>query len=220
MENNFTNQNYDFCAYDEKLRRTMAPGLYNIQTPSNDCNSCYQDIPADPNIRYQKYGNSKCPQGNAIDDESELKGINYKNSKCNDKFYLPGSYTTNSSCNVKGVLNARDCGFQPQESTRLSNPVCNLHGTGINRWNWLCFEPQEHAIQEFSREGTDVKTLFKDNHKPCLDNIIDQNQFMPFEKNNSFDPSYKVPTDNNLNTLSNRYPYGFNSGPAASKCIK
>ena len=32
-----------------------------------------------------------------------------------------------------GLTHWRDCGI-PVEDTRLSNPACNLRGTGINRW--------------------------------------------------------------------------------------
>lgn len=210
-----TYQGYDLCAYDEKLKRTMGPGLYHVQTPSNDCMSCKRDIPADPSIRYQKYGYSTVPSGKTIDDETELKGLNYKNSKCNDNFYYPGSYSVEGF--IDGKVGARDCGYNPQESTRISNPACNLHGTGINRWAWLCYDPQENAIEGFRREGTDVRTLFKDNHTPCLEKLVDQNQFLPPKENNNFDPSYKVPKDTGLNNLANRYYYGLTPG---SKCVK
>tara|TARA_Y100000389_G_scaffold204261_1_gene255937 strand:+ start:1971 stop:2624 length:654 start_codon:yes stop_codon:yes gene_type:complete len=217
MENNFTRQGFDSCAYDEKLKRTMGPGLYQVQVPSNDIFPCKRDIPADPSIRYQQYGYSTCPAGQAIDDETELMGLNYKNSKCNNQYYQPGSYSKEGFCSVPSKVGARDCGYNPQESTRISNPPCNLHGTGINRWNWLCFEPQDHAIERFSREGTDVRTLFKDNHVPCLEKLVDESPLLPPIENNKFDPSYKVPTNNDLDTISNRYPYGLTPG---SKCVK
>ena len=35
-----------------------------------------------------------------------------------------------------------ECGI-PAEDTRLSNPPCNLRGTGINRWEYLDRNPQE-----------------------------------------------------------------------------
>lgn len=213
-ENNFTNQSFDFCAYDEKLKRTMYSGLYQVQTPSNDCMSCKQGVPSDPSLRYQRYGYSSCPNGTSIDDESELRGINYKNSKCNDNYYYPGKYSSNGICNVKGTTT---CAFNPQESTRLSNPACNLHGTGINRWNWLCFDPQEHAIQEFEREGTNVRMLFKDNHTPCLEKMMDQTMMLPPKENDTFDPSYKIPKNNELNTLSNHYTYGLKPNARCGK---
>ena len=41
---NDTRLNYDDCSYDEKLKRSIGPGLYTINVPSNDCKDCAQDI--------------------------------------------------------------------------------------------------------------------------------------------------------------------------------
>ena len=42
----------------------------------------------------------------------------------------------------------KDCQI-PAEDTRLSNPSCNLRGTGWNRWEWLCLNPQEKVEVPF-----------------------------------------------------------------------
>jgi hypothetical protein len=39
-----TRLNYDSCSYKEKLRRTVGPGLYQLDSPSNDCIECYRDV--------------------------------------------------------------------------------------------------------------------------------------------------------------------------------
>jgi hypothetical protein len=44
----------------------------------------------------------------AIDDSNELLGLNYKNTKCNDKEYMPGKYNM-SGCKIKGETEARQC---------------------------------------------------------------------------------------------------------------
>ena len=36
----------------------------------------------------------------------------------------------------------QDCHLN-SEPTKLSNPPCNLRGTGWNRWEWLCQNPQD-----------------------------------------------------------------------------
>lgn len=213
---NLTRQNYDGCSYEEKLKRTMGPGFYQTNKLSNDFQMCQRDVPADPSLRYQKFGYSTCVQGQTIDDESELRRLNYKNSKCNEDSYNPGSYIANGLCSVDGKVGVRDCGSNPQESTRLSNPPCNLHGTGINRWNWLCFDPQEHVLERFNREATDSKVLFKDNHVPCLEKLMDQQGLLPPEENNSFDPSWKLSKENGLNKLENKYTYGLTP---QTKCV-
>jgi len=82
---------YDECTYKEKLKRTVGPGLYNLNVPYNDCADCSKDIPADPSLRYQKWGPNTCTMKESIDDSSELLGLNYKLSKCNADEYLPGT---------------------------------------------------------------------------------------------------------------------------------
>ena len=175
-----TRLNYDSCSYKEKLRRTVGPGLYQLDVPNNDCNDCYRDIPADPTLRYQQYGHNTCSMKEAIDDSNELLGLNYKNTKCNDKEYMPGKYNK-TGCNIKGDTGARQC-MIPREDTRLSNPPCTLKETGINRWEWICYDPQERAIEEFDRIPVNYRMVAKDNHVPCIDQPQDQSVFFPNSK--------------------------------------
>ena len=69
-----TRLNYDSCSYKEKLRRTVGPGLYQLDSPSNDCFECYRDVPADPALRYQSYGHNTCSMKKAVDDSRTLVG--------------------------------------------------------------------------------------------------------------------------------------------------
>jgi len=213
---NDTRLNYDDCSYDEKLKRSIGPGLYTINVPSNDCKDCAQDIPADPALRYQSYGSSLCDMGNAVDDNSELKGLNYKNSKCNTDSYLPNKYKKSSSCNVKGTTNPREC-FAPQESTRLSNPSNTLRGTGINRWQWLHNDPQEFSIEKYNRVPVNYRMVSKDNHVPLIEKPLDQESILPDSKNLLIDPS------DNINkwakgTASHRYAPGNPDGIINYNC--
>jgi len=163
----------DSCTYKEKLRRSIGPGMYKLNTPANDCASpCGQDIPADPYYRFQQWGPSTCAPGKAVDDGSELLGLNYKNSKCSADAYLPGKYPSQGACAVPGNTNPRSCGI-PTEDTRLSNPPCTLRSTGWNRWEWLCWDPQERAIIPFEW-NVNYRIVAKDNHVPCIPQPIDQ----------------------------------------------
>jgi len=175
---NDTRLNSDDCSYKEKLRRSIGPGLYSVNTPYNDCLNCPKDIPADPSLRFQNYGPNLCTMKTAVDDSSELLGLNYKSSKCNADSYLPGRYTAKGNCAITGNSGPRDC-FAPQEDTRLSNPPCTLKETGINRWEWLCWDPQERAIEGFDRVPTNYRMVAKDNHVPCLETPADQSVFFP-----------------------------------------
>lgn len=202
-----TRLNYDSCSYKEKLRRTVGPGLYQLESPYNDCRDCSQDIPADPSLRYQEYGQSTCNMKKAVDDSSELLGLNYKNTKCNAEEYIPGKYEK-TGCDIRGNTNPRAC-MTPREDTRLSNPPCTLKETGINRWEWLCFDPQERAIEGFDRIPVNYRMVAKDNHVPCIEQPADQSMFQPGNSKasiNKLDDWKKCNKDNKLYTPG--YPYG------------
>ena len=211
---NDTRLMYDDCSYKEKLKRTVGPGLYHINTPYNDCMECEADIPADPYLRYQKWGPNTCTMKSAVDDSSELLGLNYKLTKCNADEYLPGKYSKKGACAPRGNVKPRDCDNRPQESTRLSNPPCTLKGTGWNRWEWLCVDPQEHALEYFDWPQN-YRMIAKDNHVPCLEKPQDQSVFFPSGQNNI--PStpeilekWKINTpDKSVNMFAPGYPHGY-----------
>jgi hypothetical protein len=68
------------------------------------------------------------------------------------------------------------------EDTRLSNPPSTLRGTGVNRFNPLCFNPQEKIF--FPGElHIPSRIIMKDNHRPCIPslNIISKPPLPPAE---------------------------------------
>ena len=185
---NDTRLKYDTSSYQEELQRSLYPGVYSIITPHNDCDDCHQFLSNDPHLRFQSYGHHSCSMAKAVDDSSELSGRNYKNSKCSKDAYSPNSYIS-TGCVVKTTDEIRKCST-PTESCRLSNPPCNLKETGINRFDPLCWNPQEKAIETFDRIGVNNRTLMKDNHIPLVETPDDNNKFMPnkeLSKNNSND---------------------------------
>lgn len=200
-----TRLNYDSCSYKEQLKRAVGPGLYQLDTPYNDCLDCSRDIPADPSMRFQSYGHNTCSMKKAVDDSSELLGLNYKLSKCNADEYLPGSYNQ-TGCSIRGTTEPRMC-MPPREDTRLSNPPCTLKETGINRWEWLCNDPQERAIEEFDRVPVNYRMVAKDNHVPCIEEPLDQSQFYPKNDDSLNKLDEWVKKCNNKEN-SPGYPYG------------
>lgn len=172
-----TSLKFDSCSYEEKLRRSVGPGMYAVATPANDCHGCAKDIPADPYLRYQAWGPGFCAPGAAVDDESEVRGLNYKASKCTTDSYLPGKWAPKGVCTPAGSAANPGC-LRPTEPTRLSNPPCTLRATGWNRWEWLCYNPQDHAIRPFDW-FTPYRTVVKDNHVPCLATPLDESDFVP-----------------------------------------
>lgn len=178
---NDTRLSQDSSSYVEKLKRSIGPGLYALNTPYNDCTFCPKTLPDDPAIRFQSYGPNTCTIRDSIDDSSELLGLNYKKSKSNDAEYTPGKYKSNGLCAVQSTSDPRQC-IVPREDTRLSNPVNTLKGTGINRWEWLCHDPQERAIEDFDRIPVNYRMVAKDNHVPIIETPLDQSQFFPTNK--------------------------------------
>ena len=201
----------DSCSYEEKLRQTTGPGMYMLGTPANDCgNDCTRDVPPDPYFRYQKFGPNACPPGKSVDDNSELKGLNYKSTKCSNDQYLPGKYSSKGACGASGTSSVRSC-LPPTEDTRLSNPPCNLHSTGWNRWEWLCWNPQDRAIIPFEW-NTSYRIVAKDNHVPCFETPLDQLNHLPNGREpdeHEHHPEYewKPPADCGVHTNMNTTPY-------------
>ena len=71
-----TRLNYDECSYEEKLKRAVGPGLYNLNVPVVDANNKGDYLPNDPSVRFQNYSRSLCSMNTAVDDSSELLGLN------------------------------------------------------------------------------------------------------------------------------------------------
>jgi len=204
---NDTRLKYDTNSYKEELTRSIFPGIYQLDTPYNDCKDCSIVIPNDPFVRYQGYGQNTCTMKNAVDDLNELNGLNYKNSKCNSDAYKPNSYVS-TGCKTKYNNDPRKCAI-PTESCRLSNPPCTLKETGINRYDFLCWDPQATALQPFDRIGINYRMVAKDNHVPLIDKPQDQSLFEPVKKQNFENFLDKWQTVNKDNSqYSPGYPYG------------
>lgn len=205
---NDTRMRYDKSSYQEQLERSIFPGVYKLVTPHNDCDDCSQYMPNDPEIRYQQYGHHTCTMKKAVDDSSELFGLNYKNSKCNKDAYAPNSYIS-TGCVPKIMEDVRSCST-PTESCRLSNPPCTLKETGINRFDPLCWDPQSKALESFDRIGVNYRMVAKDNHVPLVETPDGQEKFNPNKKSdldysNDLGKWSQMHKDNN--NYSPGYPY-------------
>jgi hypothetical protein len=146
---------------------------------------CDKFVPNDPHIRFQAYGQNACSMKKAIDDNTELSGRNYKNSKCNADAYLPNKYIS-TGCSPQTINDVRKCSI-PTESCRLSNPPCSLKEVGINRFDPLCWNPQSKALESFDRIGINYRMVAKDNHIPLIETPDNQeDKFMPKQTNNEY----------------------------------
>ncbi len=183
---------YDTCAYQQVLTETIGPGVYQLTTPPNSCQPCHT---FDPYVRLQSQGASLSRNTPLIDVDSEMMGITRNLTECPERKYIPssdaaklcgahigGGVKCQKSAKLcvdhsKNPIKTTNC-FKHTEDTRLSNPPCTLRGTGWNRWEWLCRNPQDRVETPFDFEISS-RTLAKDNHRPCVPKPLDQHLVYP-----------------------------------------
>ena len=170
----FSRLNYDDCTYKHTLKQSIGPAEYMLGRPRNDCDGgCFA---ASPEVALGGIGAAVCDSG-LVDVDSELMGITRKASRCPADKYLP---TYQTICETKMP---RDCGPELiAEPTRISNGPCTLRGTGWNRWEWLCKDPQESALMPFDAMINN-RLIVKDAHRPCLPKPADQSASLPPKEN-------------------------------------
>lgn len=186
----FSRLSYDPCAYKTNLKQSLGPGNYFTGQPRLDCQVCF---PEDTHFMMGQshigpvqngIGGSTCKDTLLIDTSSELLGLNRPTTKCPSEKYQKKNVP---HCNL---LPPQTCQYVKTEDTRLSNPPCNLAGTGWNRWEWLCKNPQENVTTPFDHNICS-RILAKDNHRPLIPTPISPVPTLP-PWNNS-DEMYKSP---------------------------
>lgn len=195
----FNRLSYDSGAYSQDINESVGPGVYKLNEPGVACpKQCY---PYPPSIRLQKQGVSIDKTKFLIDVDSELNGLFKKYTRDPSKNYVPccpdtvctsgelcGQGVAGACKNNKGLKRGErfsddslhhfpDC-FIPVEHTRISNPTCNLRGTGWNRWEWLCLDPQERTEIPFDFNISN-RIVVKDNHRPCVPKPVDPTLALP-----------------------------------------
>ena len=193
----FNRLNYDTGTYTQELNQSVGPGVYRLAEPNISCDPCYQP---NPSSRLQIVGDSVKSNQHIIDIDSELMGITRKSTKDPEKKYLascPDNVCSSGEICGQGVVGKckkdglkqgeryddtsnthfPDC-FFPKEYTRISNPSCNLRGTGINRFEWLCLNPQERVHVPFDHNISN-RIIVKDNHRPCIPTPVDPTLALP-----------------------------------------
>jgi hypothetical protein len=191
----FNRLKYDNCEIKKYNQESTGPGNYLYDTPIA-CNNCFNDNPRIINQKTGVSINSNVDwrfYSGPIDVESDLLNLNRMASRCPTQMYKPkcdpnacpdqgepcGNGTVETCTDSKNPLrnpwnrpgdnnlvNFPRCYF-PTEDTRLSNPSANLRGTGWNRFNPICKNPQEQIT--FPGEYMiDSRLVFKDNHRPSV----------------------------------------------------
>ena len=171
----FNRLNYDTCSYKQVLEESIGPGEYQLGTPNVSCEPCFNK---DPRYRLQQNGVSVNTRMNMIDTDSELLNITRDGSNCSAKKFNPKFNEAGNIENPSDMLHLTECKDLTTEDTRLSNPPCTLRGTGWNRWEWLCQNPQDKVLIPFDYE-INTQNNVRDNHRPHLPNPLDQTECLP-----------------------------------------
>ena len=172
----FNRLNYDTCSYKQVLAESIGPGEYQLGQPFVSCKPCFNK---DPRYRLQRNGASLQSKMSMVDTDSELMNLTRDASNCSAKKHNP-TFTQNGEIKNQNseLLDLVECADLTSEDTRLSNPPCTLRGTGWNRWEWLCQDPQERVEIPFDY-NINNRLVVRDNHRPLVPKPIDQTPFLP-----------------------------------------
>jgi hypothetical protein len=163
---------YDNGAYEHYIRESTGPLLYQLD-PNRfyNCKECRPQQPGymGPNVSISR-------KNTLVDVESELKNITRPTSRDPKKKFLP--------CKKSEPVASNDgvpaCPPMTDE-TRLSNPACNLRGTGTSQYVFfgLCQNPQDLDAVINRNKPVDVRQYSKDNCKTEPFKPIDINDSLP-----------------------------------------
>ncbi len=163
---------YDNGAYEHYIRESTGPLLYQLDP--NRYYNCKECRPQQPGYYGPSVSISK--KNTLVDVESELRNITRPTTRDPKKKYLP--------CKKPELVSLNDlpaCGPMTDE-TRMTNPPCNLRGTGTSQHVFfnLCQNPQDlSAIEHPGKLLVNDRQLAKDNCKPILPKPIDVNPSLP-----------------------------------------
>jgi hypothetical protein len=175
----FNNLKYDTCSYKQVLSESVGPGEYQLNMPFVACDDCFSK---DPQLILQRSGVSVAKNIPMVDVDSELMNINRKLTNCSSDEFIPKFDENGEIDNSVENIHFKDCGIPLIENTRLSNPASTLRGTGWNRWEWLCENPQDRSLVPFDF-NINNRLVTKDNHRPLVNQPMDQSGLLPPQNN-------------------------------------
>jgi hypothetical protein len=177
----WTHLRSDPCHSEDDLRIATGTGRYQLGSPANGTQGVF--VP-EPTTRIQKWGAAQLVNQQKTDVESDLFNINRTTTKspC-------GSYNPNTN-KFNGIQPTPmpESSF-PQNFNRLGDPPCTLRGTGWNRFEWLCQNPQENVMIPFDW-FVPGRILSKDSHRPCIPKPSNPSPSLPTPLNNWSDSFY------------------------------
>ena len=181
-----TRLSYDQGAYQYKINNSVRDGLYQLDKPRVKCNQCYpyQSTPViESDVTRANFDLST----NLIDVNSELKGITRQASRNPEKQFQAGNIREN-------IVDLTPWQEQiiPNEESRTTHPACTLRGTGYDRWDWVCPNPQDNFQRPF-KNLINNRLIVKDNHRPQIPTPLDQTSALPPQQNLPLNGNEGVP---------------------------
>ena len=184
---------YDAGAYQTDLRQSVGPGQYVLEPLVPHCRPC---LAGDTRLQQGTAGTSTCQSQSFVDVESDLHNLNRRATLDPSGMYRgnggpPLVCGSGAGAAHSQLVGAAACDGIPTVDTRLANPPCTLRGTGWNRWEWLCRDPQERALMPFDF-NVDTSIVVKDNHRPHVARLVDPTMALPPGKHDA-SPSVGAP---------------------------
>jgi len=156
----FSRINYDDCAYNLQVDRSVAPGNYRLYYGySNNCNTCYPYNGPIGSKEEVSSTNQKCKTnlGDRAKIESELSNRNIPLQHCNNQ---------NDSYKQNAVVHKPMCdNTLLSEDTRFSNPLDDYRGMSLTGFHFNPFvhaNPQCHIQNNKLRSGSSSRLMTRD----------------------------------------------------------
>lgn len=191
-DSSFNGLRYDTGAYATDLKQSVGPGHYMLATYGglSHCDAC---MPQDTSTVAGASVVPQYPGGIIVDVESDLHNLTRKATRNPSGMYRGDGGPPGSPLLAKtSALLPPACKQIAAVDTRLSTPSCTLRGTGWNRWEWLCQDPQDSAIRPFTAY-VNTGILIKDNHRPHLATPIDPTLALPPSASSDCSPMPHAP---------------------------
>jgi hypothetical protein len=137
-DRSMTRIRHDTSKMVENNEISTGVGRWSLEAPNSYGNGVY--VP-DYTTRLQKWGASHDMSSTKTDVESDLRNLGRPTVRA-----VCGQYDPTKD--VRVLTPMPEASF-PQSDARQFDPPCTLRGSGFNRWEWLCQNPQENVMIPF-----------------------------------------------------------------------
>ena len=159
----FTRINYDQCAYDLDVERSVAQGNYRLSSDfAENCNSCHPYNLPGTSTEAASSARASCETGfgSLADAESIITNRQNPLQKCN-KEGKNDDYKEKIKVHHKPLCEK----VLESEDTRFTNPLDNYRGMNLTSYHftpYLHVDPQCHIQSDIHREGNSSRLMVKD----------------------------------------------------------